>query len=413
MLLLTSLLAAVLPAHAALGDSYDTLDRTDGVIATGGDVNGDGYADVALLKNGRAYLYFGSVTGIGTTYGQVRTTGLTDVNAAAMIWDVDGDGDDELVLGASADNAGLGRIAICRGTAAGVDRCQRVADGTSTAPGAGSELAAAGDVNGDGRGDFVVSNAAGAVSVYTGNGTAVPSRFYTARGLVHLVTGRALAGGGDVNGDGYSDFFVGGLVSSEYEQGGLYVYRGAASSAGVRSQYVYYPHGYGPYYCGYGISMGYSVQSVGDPNGNGYDDVIAGAPWDLSSCTYGINYLWYGNSRGVGSGTYTEFDGSDWTYDSYDFARSTAGAADYNGDGMDDLAFGGSVVQVWYGTTTPWATGDSPQEYPDVYIHGYNPYGIVNDVYAAGDVNADGFDDLLVHRQTGDATWAFELYYGG
>jgi hypothetical protein len=152
---------------------------------------------------------------------------------------------------------------------------------------------------------------------------------------------------------------------------------------------------------------------VGDVNGDGYDDVIAGAPWDLEYCTFGIDYLWYGGSRGVRPATWTQFDGSDYVYDSYNFARYTASASDFDGDGIDDLAFGGSYVHVFYGVTSGWGTGDDTVEYPDVYIAGHDPYGQAMPVWAAGDVNGDGFSDLLVHRQPGSSTEAFEVYYGG
>jgi len=166
--------------------------------------------------------------------------------------------------------------------------------------------------------------------------------------------------------------------------------------------------------------FGYSVASAGDVNGDGYDDVIVGAPYYTNGQTNeGRVYVYYGSAGGL-SPTYG------WTAESDRasalFGRSVASAGDVNGDGFDDVIVGAYAytnektnegrAYLYIGSSsglsniTAW-TAESDQTSA---LFG-------NSVASAGDVNGDGFDDIIVgayvydNGQT-DEGCAF-AYYGG
>ncbi len=105
--------------------------------------------------------------------------------------------------------------------------------------------------------------------------------------------------------------------------------------------------------------FGYSVASAGDVNGDGYDDVIVGAYFDASQT--GKAYVWHGSSTGLASGS--DAGDADWSIagegTSDYFGWSVASAGDVNGDGYDDVIVGASFdasytgkAYVWHGSST-------------------------------------------------------------
>ncbi|MBN1815159.1 MAG: FG-GAP repeat protein [Anaerolineae bacterium] len=153
-----------------------------------------------------------------------------------------------------------------------------------------------------------------------------------------------------------------------------------------------------------GAELGSSVSTAGDVNGDGYDDIIVGAPlYDGGTLNSGRAYAFYGSPIGPSVTP-------DWTADPpvlYYEGRfgivSTAG--DVNGDGYDDVMVSmqnydnvnsdEGAVYVWYGSASGLGTNyDWMAESNLRYAH----MGIVLD--SAGDVNGDGYDDIIVgaHR---------------
>jgi len=221
------------PSWTAVGEN--ATDRFGISVATAGDVNGDGYADLVVGASGydgnrgKAYVYHGSPAGLG----------------AAPAW-----------------------------TAAGeaTDNCF------------GFSVATAGDVNGDGYADLVVGaynywtySYEGKVYVYHGSPAglgAAPAWTDTARGAGDDRFGYSVSSAGDVNSDGYDDLTVGATrfdCDSGYDCGRVYVYHG--SPAGLVAAPTWTATGENAY-----DWFGASVATAGDVNGDGYADLVVGAP---------------------------------------------------------------------------------------------------------------------------------------
>ncbi|MBK6534315.1 MAG: FG-GAP repeat protein, partial [Deltaproteobacteria bacterium] len=193
------------------------------------DVNGDGYSDVlAAVANIGASIYVGGPT--GPTATPVTVAAPLDSThfgqAIDFAGDVNGDGYGDLVVGAPGSNG----VYVYRGAATGVDPTPGLVTGPAGS-GLGSAVAGAGDVNGDGFDDVVAVNPSGnAVWLVPGGvgglGTAV-------RVNVPLTsTASVLAGAGDVDGDGYADVLLaGGGGSGQLLRGGVSGLDGASSVA--------------------------------------------------------------------------------------------------------------------------------------------------------------------------------------
>jgi hypothetical protein len=330
------------------------------------DVNGDGFADVAIGapfanadQSGAAYVYLGGVTSVGTT------PALT-------------------LAGPAGSNSGFGNVA------------------------------SAGDVNGDGFGDLLVGadetvNLTGSVYVYLGGDAglaATPAAVMLGPGGVGGIFGGSLASAGDVNGDGFADVIVGAFqVPDAASNGAAYVYLGSA--AGLATEPAFTFAGFD----GANARFGAAVASAGDLNGDGFGDVIVGAPLagDLDS---GDAYVYFGSASGLSAtpGLSLSSPGAN------EFGTSVANAGDVNGDGFADLVVGGylgsagAAFQYLGGTSGPSSIPSTTLTQPAVMgvmgLFGLNATG-------AGDVNDDGYADVIVGSPffQGGAGSAF-LYLG-
>ncbi len=277
----------------------------------------------------------------------------------------------------------------------------------------GGALDGAGDVNGDGYNDIIVgasnygSDLPGEGAAYLYYGTAGGAEFspgWKVEGNAQGAQfGAAVAGAGDVNGDGYADVIVGmpGYVDVVNGMvGAALVYLGSDDGLQEDNSWI----DIGLYNEAY---FGKEVNSAGDVNGDGYDDVLVGEP-EYDSGEYqnvGAVYLYLGNN--------TEFGLSNvhaWSYIGYrggDFlGTSASGVGDLNGDDCDDIAIGapgfntGSMldtgrVYVFYGcqNETVSRLNDTP-DWGYSYLKANANTGI--DVSGGGDTNGDGYDELVV-----------------
>ncbi len=389
-------------SHHAVTVSVDT---SSGSIA---DFNGDGYPDLVvgastwMSNTGRAYVYLGGPTGIAATPAVTLTgpdgTGGWFGNVCSA-GDVNGDGYGDLAVGASDAGSGPGRVYIYLGGPAGIaSTAATVLNGSGT-PGSnfGWTVVALGDVNGDGYGDLAVGDNTCSPSISTGvflgtaaglatapaftlaglavasgdvNGDSLPdlscqSGYYstdlymgTAGGISTTSTsgswGAGYTGGlgysiGDVNGDGYGDMVNVDCYSCDRTQ--AFVYYG--SSMGLGSTTTTIP---GP---GDGVvSDGASADS--DFNGDGYDDVVVG------ESGYGSNTgrvrVFFGGSPTVAVTPNVTITGPDGAGG---YFSPLAHRADLNNDGYDDLVIGArgamsntGKVYIFYGG--PSGIGTSP-----------------------------------------------------
>jgi hypothetical protein len=314
-------------------------------VSSAGDVNGDGYADFLVGADGAnsavgaVYLYLGSASGLSTTpattlNGPGGNSGFGFSVASAG--DVNGDGYADVVTGLFTSNSAAGGIFIYLGSALGLSTAPATAiDGTSVrAYYFGFPVASAGDVNGDGYADVVVGaelTGAGAAYVYLGSAsglrTSAATTFAARSGDAYF--GQSVAGAGDVNGDGYADVVVG---TNSSAGGGACIYLGSASgvSPSIATTLLGPNPGSNP-----GSSFGESVASAGDVNGDGYADIVVGA--ENASADVGAAFVYLGGASGLASSAVAELNGSGrYAY----FGQPVAGAGDVDGDGYGDVAVG-------------------------------------------------------------------------
>jgi len=195
-------------------------------VATAGDVNGDGYADVvvgALFHNnetGRAYVYLGGASGLSTTAATTLTGEATygDFGSSvATAGDVNRDGYADVVIGAPRYSIDwTGRAYVYLGGASGLSTTAATTlTGGAAGNHFGESVATAGDVNGDGYADVVVgaygySSNIGRAYVYLGGASGLSTTAATTpTGTYASNFGASVATAGDVNGDAYADVVVG------------------------------------------------------------------------------------------------------------------------------------------------------------------------------------------------------------
>lgn len=372
-------------------------------VAGTGDVDGDGYDDVIVSAPskdvdgvhdlGEVRIFAGSATGLSSTPATVfRSSGMEAVGrAVAGAGDVDGDGYHDILI--SIYDA-KGKVFLLAGGPDGVTwRAPwetRLSWGSAAF---GYDISAAGDVNGDGLGDVIVGDGAFVAYVFHGSASGLPvAADTTLSGSTYA--GKAVDGAGDVNGDGFDDVIVGasGYSDGETYEGYVRVYYG--SPAGILSStYTMVEGGQEHAY------LGYAVAGVGDVDGDGFDDVAAGAyGYDHGETDEGRAYVFRGAAGGLDTSPLATLE---YDFEGAALGASVAGAGDVNGDGFADLIVGAPLAEDtvgWEGGALVYlgrSGGLDPS--PDWAFYGGQRSAACGEAVAGvGDLNGDGFDDVAV-----------------
>ncbi|HQR38643.1 MAG TPA: FG-GAP-like repeat-containing protein, partial [Blastocatellia bacterium] len=430
------------PTSAAAVLESDQINAEMNNVAGAGDVNSDGFADVIVCSNrysagqsheGAAFIFMGSPAGIvsGTpaTASATLESDQVDANLGSVtgVGDVNDDGYADVMVGApyyDADQTDEGAAFVFLGGASGV---------ASGGPSAASSIlrchqsiayfgsvAGAGDVNGDGYADVIVTavnynaglNAEGAAFVYQGGpfgleGYPVPAAtMQSDQGSAF--SGTSVAGAGDVNGDGYADVIVGAPFydAGQSDEGAAFVFLGGPSgitgtSPSTAASFLQSNQT--------GAHMGQSVASAGDVNGDGYADVIVGAnKYHSGQTDEGAAFVFLGGPNGISGdspATASAIVESDQM--GAQMGYSVAGAGDVNNDGYDDVIVGAFAFVInasdegeafiFLGGPSGVASATPATAATTLQAVGSSLLGF--SVAGAGDVNGDGYSDVIVGAQ--------------
>ncbi len=471
-------------------------------VSSAGDVNGDGYADLIVgarfgaANVGEAYVVFGKAADPSDPFGSpdsdnrqvVDSTNLAaadgfiiqgdaDFDGAGVsvsgAGDVNGDGYTDLIIGApygdpdgDRSNAGEAYLVFGKATGFGSDMGGRqvidlgdlaagdgfIIRGDTAGDRAGNSVSGAGDVNGDGYADLIIGallgddggDDAGEAYVVFGK----PDNFGVAEGGGRVIDlssleaadgfviqgdtagdfagGRHISSAGDVNGDGYADVIIGARGGDDggTDAGEAYVVFGKASDFGsppdstgrrvvdltnLSAADGFIIQGETAY-----DGAGQGISGAGDLNGDGFDDLLVGAPRGddgepADEDDYGEAYVVFGKSTGT-SNTFGELVGSRRVVDLTDLSAadgytirgdaaddragySVSVAGDVNGDGYADLIIGANLADV----TNP--DGTPRTDAGEAYVVFGGPVGLATE--AAAELGTAG-DDVL--NAAGEAT---------
>jgi hypothetical protein len=465
ILLVTALLLAW-PLAAAVGGVQMPHAATSAAPSLRADFNGDGAADLVIgvpgesLGVGQAFagvvqvLYgsAGGLTGTGSQLWSQDSPGVAGVaeardgfGGALAAGDFNGDGHSDLAVGVSQENQGQGVAHVLHGSAGGLtatgsqlwsQNSPGVAGVAEAGDGFGGALAA-GDFNGDGRGDLAVGVAQenqgrGVVQVLAGSAaglTATGSQLWLQGS--DAVGGIAEAGDGfgvalaadDFNNSGHADLAVGAAgedIGSIADAGAVNVVYGTAGGLAPAGNQQWFQNS--PGVAGVSETQDFlgNALTAGDFNGDGRADLAAGAPGEtlavVAEAAGAVNVL-YGAAAGLSAR-----GNQVWSQDSAGVADLTEPrdlfgisltTGDFDGDGRAELAVGASgealndltspigeagVVHVLPGSLGGLTAAGSllwSQDSPGVaeQAEDADRFG---SALVSGDFNADGPADLAV-----------------
>ncbi|MBC8172538.1 MAG: FG-GAP repeat protein [Chitinophagales bacterium] len=416
-----------------------------------GDLNGDGFADVVIgapeysnteEKEGAVFVYYGSASGISETPDWSSFGGQELAKYGRCVsseGDVNNDGFDDLLIGASEYDAPLkdeGKAFLYLGSEDGLSESYAwTYESNRKSAKFGDAVSIVESINDDDFDDVVIgakawddfevlgavdetlASKAGKFWVFEGyeDGLSEIPSMECVGPTTDANLGVSVDGAGDVNGDGYGDINIGGYIFL-IGDGMICTFHGGAEGCDNIPDFMAVGGAEDTSF--YAVNL----STAGDLNGDGYSDVVIGMPrYD----TYGVYnagklQIHYGSASGLtpeistmlGEGQYNER----WGYNVND-------AGDLNKDGYDDLLvtaknyspsgdIDDSVGRGYLFLGSP--NGPSPEAVWT--FEGESISGVGTNITAAGDVNGDGLDDVLLSGDgyTGDyfGEGAAYLFYG-
>jgi len=380
-------------------------DNSGSAVAGAGDINGDGFSDFAigainaLNSAGQVSVIFGSPAGFNAAVD--LSTALNGTNGFVIAGespndslgfsiasgDINGDGLSDLVIGApfaAANGGGSGKVYVIYGTRAGFNATFPLAMLNNSIHG------------------FVIYGVSGndftGYSVATGN--------VNRDGFSDLLIGAPSASPGGVafSGSGYLVYGSNQTFPSPFQLSTLNGMKGSRFNGGVAN-----------YYTGYSVAMG-------DFNGDGFSDLIIGAPANNGQALAGLTSVVFGTGIGFSatvnlSSTLNGSNGFNlYGVTAFDQTGISVAAGDVNNDGLSEIFIGAAnanpggrdgagITYVLYGTTTPFNSTFSLASLSGAtkgfQINGVNPGDTSGTCVAiAGDINGDGVKDFMIGAPT-------------
>ncbi|MEW6606507.1 MAG: PQQ-binding-like beta-propeller repeat protein, partial [bacterium] len=374
-------------------------------VAGNGDINGDGFDDVVVgapnynSNQGRVYIYFGNSV-LDDTADIILGGEAIGINfgISVAIANVNNDIYDDVIVGAHTYNGHYGRVYVYYGPSL---TSNLILTG-SAYEFRGYSVANAGDINRDGYEDIIVgapgfsagNNFMGKAYVYYGSSsmdTTVDVTF--ASGISQDLFGYSVAGVGDMNKDGHSDVIVGAYSYGVLQFPSNYWGSAYVFYGGTITNAVADMITYG---IGGDLKLGYSVGAAGDINKDGYADAIVGAPGiDANACC-----IYYGTSGSLSGNPDVIFYGS-VPNSSLGFAVDCVG--DVNNEGFDDVVIGAPFVNSFTGKFYTYYGGNPIDTLPDIGMPGENSEDYFGySVAGGGDVNHDGAPETIISAPYND-----------
>jgi hypothetical protein len=394
-------------------------DNAGNSVADAGDVNKDGYQDILV----GAYL--------------ADLPGKADVGAVYLVF------------------GSAGRSTSTIDTATALSPKGIKISGVNAGDYWGISVSGAGDVNQDGIDDFIIggyqfdpssrTDAGGAVVIFGKTSgwanidlvsfTSGSAGFWIYGAATGDMCGKAVNGAGDVNGDGAADLIVGcdwADPLAKTQAGTSYVIFGhsTAFTAIDLSFFNTGNAGFRIFGAAAADYSGYSVSGAGDVDGDGFGDIIVGAPYyDGSSgrTDSGAAYVIFGHSNAT---AFTDIDLASLTSNSSSqgfritgaaasnyFGRSVSRAGDFNHDGYGDIVIGSTANKAYiifgHANTIPFLNLDLATFVAGTSgfaVSGSGTFGFT--VSGGVDVNRDGVDDIVIAAATYSSTGVVYVLYG-